>query len=335
MKKLLLLVIPALLFWGNTTTAQTALDFNGTSSYVDAGNSFSLTSYTKEVWVKWDGTSTFANNTISGSIDNQHAFWAPGHESNRVTAGHNGKWDIVEDPNPMTPDVWVHYAVTYDGETGEMVLYRDCQEVDRGGINPEQDYSGFVLTEVNLGAFIFGEERNLYGGKMDDVRIWNHVRTLEQICGNYEECLDGTEEGLAAFYDFEDGAGSSTLADLTGKGHDGTLIDFDIDNDWVEDGVNGCGEEEPEPECIEITSFYPNPTWNRVYMNLNGSYNSLQVRVYNRWGYYIRGKYVSGPTDKVYASLYGLHGGRYYYAMVIDCETWKYDYVRVYKRSWC
>ena len=332
MKKLLLLVIPAMMLWSNNTNAQTALEFDGTSSYVDAGKTFSLTSYTKEAMVKWDGVTTANNNLVSGSIDNQHAFWAPGQDDNRVTAGHNGQWNFVEDTETMPVDEWTHYAVTYDGTTGEMTLFRNGIEVDRS-LDPENDTSGFVLTEIYIGAFIFGDEINPFGGLIDDVRLWDYVRTPEQISDNYQSCLDGTESGLVAFYDFEDGSGSSTLADLTGNGNDGTLINFDVDNDWIDDGANDCGEVEPEPECIEITNFYPNPTWNRVYLNLNGNYNSLQVRVYNRYGYYVRGKHVSGPTDSVYATLSGLRRG-YYYVMVLDCETWKYDYVRVYKRGW-
>ncbi len=327
MKRLLLLVIPALLCWGNTSNAQTALNFDGENNYVNAGTSFNLTSYTKEVWVNWDGVSN-QNNLVSGTLDeNDHAFWA---RSGQLRAGHGEPFGTVIDPETLPVNEWVHAAVTYDGNTAEMVLYKNGVEVARG-----IDKTGFVVSHVLLGAFRKEPgspgDLNLLGGQLDDVRIWDHVRTPDEINDNYQACLDGTEEGLVAFYDFEDGAGSSVASDLTGNGHDGTLIDFDIDNDWVE-GIN-CGEDTSEPECIEITSFYPNPTWNRVYLNLNANYNSLQVRVYNSYGYYVRGKYVSGPTDKVYASLRGLSRG-YYYVLVLDCETWKYDYVRVYKRGY-
>ncbi|MBT8302889.1 MAG: LamG domain-containing protein [Bacteroidia bacterium] len=328
MKKLLLFVIPAFILFGIPSHSQTALNFDGAGNYVDSGSAFNLTSYTKEVWVKWNGLST-QNNFISGTLaDNPHAFWAA---NGRARAGHGSPFGTVIDEFVLPVDEWTHLAISYDGNTGEMVLYKNGAEIDRGFDEP-----GFKLTHVLLGAFRVEPgnpgDLNVFDGQLDDVRIWNHVRTSAEISNNYEACLDGTEAGLVAFYDFEDGPGSSIAADLTGNGYDGTLIDFDIDNDWVE-GVSDCGDDPVEPESIEITSFYPNPTWNRVYLNLNRDFERLQVRVYNRYGYFVRGKNVYGPTDHVFATLRGLRRG-YYYVMVIDRDTWEYDYVRVYKRGY-
>ncbi len=332
MKKLLLLVIPAMMLWNNNTNAQTALEFDRVDDYVDAGSNFNLSNYTLEAWVYWDGESLpNENNVIIGGGDNNpHFFWIV---NGFMYTGINNKEFVVVDEQPMPVGEWIHFAVTYEGATGNMRMYRNGVITPFGSTNSRGD-SGFVLTELNIGRNNNPVKQSLFGGMIDDVRVWDYVRSAEEIADNYESCLTGTESGLVAFYDMEDGSGSNVASDLTGNGNDGTLVNMDVDNSWV-DGYGSCGEEEPEPECIEITSFYPNPTWNKVYLNLNASYNSMQVRVYNQWGYYVRGKYVCGPLDKVNASLYGLSGGRYYYVMVIDCETWKYDYVRVYKRSWC
>ncbi len=322
MKKLLLFVIPAIMLWGNTLHAQSALEFDGVDDYVNAGNNFTLTSYTKEVWIKWDGI-TGQNNAISGDLSNPHAFWATG---NKMRAGHGSPYTTVADPEDLVVDEWTHFAVSYDGDTGEMVLYKNGEEIQRNDEEP-----GFVLSQVYFAAFPVDDNLNLLGGSMDDVRIWDDVRTADEIRDNYNACLNGTESGLAAFYDFEDGAGSDTAADLTGNGNDGALINMDVDDAWVE-GVN-CGDDPVEDDPIEITSFYPNPTWNRVNLHLNRDFDRIQVRVYNRYGRYVRGKNVSGPTDSVRAHLWGLRRG-YYYVMVIDRDTWEYDYVRVYKRGW-
>ncbi|NNK59640.1 MAG: LamG domain-containing protein [Flavobacteriaceae bacterium] len=332
MKKHLLLVIPTLIVFAYSSHAQTSLQFDGLDDYVNCGNNFSLTNYTKEVWVKWDGV-TGQNNIISGDLENQHALWAVG---GKMRSGHNGQFGLVGDGEFLVPDEWTHYAVTYNGtddspgvNLGEMKMYKNGQLIEQNLIG-----GGFVLEKIYLAAFpdSNGINLNLFGGSIDDVRIWDHVRTAAEIANNYQTCLTGTEDGLVAFYDFEDGAGSTVAADLTGNGNDGTLIDMDIDNAWVE-GVSDCGDDPVNPDSIEITSFYPNPTWNRVYLNLNRDFDRLQVRVYNRYGCYVRGKNVYGPTDYVFATLYGLRRG-YYYVMVIDRDTWEYDYVRVYKRGY-
>ncbi len=321
MKKLLLFVIPAFVFWSNTLHAQTALEFDGVDDYVNAGNNFALTSYTKEVWIKWDGI-TGQNNAVSGDLSNPHAFWAFG---NRMRAGHGSPFSTVIDPVELVVDEWIHFAVSYDGNTGEMVLYKNGEEIQRDDEEP-----GFVLSQVYFAAFPVEDDLNIFGGSMDDVRIWDNVRTADEVRDNYDACLNGSENGLVAFYDFEDGAGSDTAADLTGNGNDGTLIDMDVDDAWVE-GIN-CGEDPVELDPIEITRFYPNPTRNKVHLRLNASYDRLQVRVYNRYGFLVRRKNVHGPKDKVSARLKRLRRG-YYYVMVINRDTWDYDYVRVYKRG--
>jgi len=316
-----------MMLWSNNSISQTALEFDATDDCVETSNSLSLTSYTKEAWVKWDGVNGLVYGVLSGDASNPHLMWVIG---SKMRGGHVPDEVAVTDGDNLVINEWTHFSITYDGATGLMQMYKNGVFVQQRFIDPD-----FVLSVVNIGKTDIGTGKsNPFSGSIDDVRIWDSVRTPEEIANNYESCLDGTEAGLVAFYDFEDGAGSGTLSDLTGNGNDGTLVNMDTDNAWV-DGFGPCGEEPVEEECIEITSFYPNPTWNTVYLNLNASYNSMQVRIYNQWGYYCRGNYVCGPLDKVSANLYGLQGGRYYYVMVIDCETWKYDYVRVYKRSWC
>lgn len=330
MRKLLLLVIPAMMLWGTNSIAQTSLEFDGVDNYIDAGQSYSLTSYTKEVWIYWDGQTTFLNQIMSGQGNNLHMLYAPGNKNNIMRSGHNGLWNYVEDTIPMPINEWTHYAVTFDGTTGEMALFRNGVEVDRYN-DPENYDPNFALTNLSIGASTIFPNEGHFGGLIDEVRLWDHVRTPQQISDNYQACTDPTASGLVMYYDFEDGAGSSTAADMTGNGNDGTLVNFDIVNEWADEGI--VCDDVVDPDPIEITSFYPNPTWNRVYLNLNGTYNYLQVRVYNRYGYFVRGKNVNGPTDSVFATLYGLRRG-YYYVMVINRETWEYDYVRVYKRGW-
>ena len=63
---------------------------------------------------------------------------------------------------------------------------------------------------------IIGESGNLCGdGKLDDVRIWNTVRTGAQISANYRTQLTGSQPGLVANWKFDEGSGTTALDSTT------------------------------------------------------------------------------------------------------------------------
>jgi hypothetical protein len=69
-------------------------------------------------------------------------------------------------------------------------------------------------------------------GKIDELRIWNVVRTESQIRESMMCDLAGNETGLQAYYrmDYSDG---TTLYDITSNGRNGTLTNMDPASDWV------------------------------------------------------------------------------------------------------
>lgn len=223
MNKLLLFFIPAII-GSNFSIAQTALDFDGTNDYVTCGNILTP-SYTKEAWIYYTNTS-LNNNMISGGTTGQHAFWAPSSYSNKLSSGHNSVWDAVQDPVALVVGTWYHVAVSYNDVTGEMKLYKNGALVDSTtGVAPHT--AGNL---IQIGAY--DPAANLFQGKIDDVRLWDTVRTGAEILANMDSCLTGSETGLVALYNFEDGSGP-TLTDLTSNGFNGTLLNMDTIADWV------------------------------------------------------------------------------------------------------
>jgi hypothetical protein len=63
---------------------------------------------------------------------------------------------------------------------------------------------------------------DLFKGKLDDVRIWNVIRTPEQIQASYKGQLADLPAGLVANWTFDETSGT-TVHDVTGHGHDGTI----------------------------------------------------------------------------------------------------------------
>ena len=50
-----------------------------------------------------------------------------------------------------------------------------------------------------------------FGGKLDGVRIWNIVRTVDEIRANYRQELTVTQPGLAANWRFDEGSDLSAV----------------------------------------------------------------------------------------------------------------------------
>jgi len=79
-----------------------------------------------------------------------------------------------------------------------------------------------------LGAY--NRSTNHYGGKMDEVRIWNLNRSVGEIRENMHLTLTGSETGLITYWQFNEGSG--THLENYGGGEDGTLFNM-TDNSWV------------------------------------------------------------------------------------------------------
>ncbi len=113
--------------------------------------------------------------------------------------------------------IWYHIAVSFEfrgGSTNEVKLYINGQL--------EATNSACVsLTPPNDGATVgtwIGAENGIgapFGlpldGNMADVRLWNTVRTSDQIATNKNKPLNGNEPGLVNYFPFREGVGGNTM----------------------------------------------------------------------------------------------------------------------------
>lgn len=107
-----------------------------------------------------------------------------------------------------------HIALTYDSNSGELILYVNGKiqgestknlgsiSLGRGGVD------GF-----NIGRS-YADDRYL-AGDISEVRIWNVVRTQEEIANN-PYTVDPESEGLVTYWKFDDEE-SRTVTDYTGN----------------------------------------------------------------------------------------------------------------------
>ncbi|MCB2229094.1 hypothetical protein KQH82_00120 [bacterium] len=174
-----------------------ALQFDGTS-WLNAGANFPTTSsYTKTAWVYRtnDGGSN-SGNIISGVSPNtgSHAFWAPSSQGYRLSAGHNGAWYTVQDTNPLSPDTWYFVALTFDYDTGELVLYKNGVQVS-SAISPVVD-----VTDPSLMVGVYGTVYPWFG-TIDEPAVYNHALTPEQIASLYSDGMNTIKYTETSAYD--------------------------------------------------------------------------------------------------------------------------------------
>jgi uncharacterized protein YjdB len=223
-----LLALLAMILSFNVSFAQTnGLHFDGIDDYVNCGN-YTLGSYTKEAWIFFTNPGAYNNIASGATSGSQHAFWAPTTYGNRLSSGHNGTWNMVQDPTPLSPNTWYHVAVTYDAPTSTMKLYKNGTLVASSTSVPAISTPTGTL---HIGAFNTGGY--LMQGIMDEVRIWNYARSASEISANMS-CQLCSTSGLMGYYQFNQGTaggsngGITTLTDISGNGRNGNLIGFGL-----------------------------------------------------------------------------------------------------------
>ena len=107
-----------------------------------------------------------------------------------------------------------------------------------------------------------------FSGAIDEVRIWNVVRTAQQISSNKDAELTLPQQGLVAYYKFNQGTANgdntseTTLEDALDT-NDGTLNNFllsSTSSNWV-DFSSLYVQTKPKRRML---SYYSNPVGNRL-----------------------------------------------------------------------
>lgn len=86
------------------------------------------------------------------------------------------------------PEQWYHIALVKDGEN--YTLYVDAKEV----------ITVWTGTGMTPGEYIEFGQRNI---DIDELRVWDRVRTQEEIAADYLQPLTGDEPGLIGYWPFE------------------------------------------------------------------------------------------------------------------------------------
>jgi len=194
----------------------TALTFDGTDDYVDvpSGINIANSSFTIEAWAKRGSLGT--NDTIlsvgngSGANNGVHLEFS---SSNNFSFNFTN--NMFDTTATFTDTDWHHWAGVFEQGVGRKI-YKDGVLVEQ--VANLSNYTGSDILQIgNLpwdGAFKFG-------GQIDDVRVWDDVRTPAEIQANMDNTLTGTEPNLVGYWKFEDNTGTTAVD--SASSNNGTL----------------------------------------------------------------------------------------------------------------
>ncbi|MBV2196428.1 MAG: T9SS type A sorting domain-containing protein [Flavobacterium sp.] len=211
-------------------TPATHLNFDGVNDVVNLGTTTSSllnnsNFLTVEAWIKVPnvvGTKTIVGN---------HVGWGGTQFNLRVINNTlnaflgDGYYGVSSAAGTIVADTWTHVSMVYDDTT--LKIYINGVVVGSTSVP-----SGYSLANTSpqtfIGNSVFGGE--IFQGDIDEVRIWNIVKTVEQLNGSKNCELQDAEPGLLAYYKFNQGvsqANNSTINTLNATvGPNGTLTNF-------------------------------------------------------------------------------------------------------------
>ena len=228
-----------------TASAQTALKFDssaGPQQQVSVPAVVCPNEFTFEAWINYDGQTEEYITLLEFGNDTPYF----GLEGQKLTL-----YGAVIDDNNMVTNQWMHIATSYSKTTQIAKLYVNGVLV-KTATDKDIDIAG---TGFGIG---YNAGDTPFKGTIDEVRIWNVVRTDAEVASDMNACLAGNESGLYAYYTFNEGTGTA-VNDLTANNFDGTLLNMDSATDWVASSFCATLSLDENKLKDDVLVVYPNP----------------------------------------------------------------------------
>ena len=200
----------------NTHSIDLERDSNQYLSIADASQTgLDITGdFTFELWANFESNINGVFINKRGSAGNYSYNFYYTATNNIVLFLSNNGTSFVSKLWSFTPTLstWYHIAVTFDSSAGSAQLF--INGVTKGTVTglPNSIYNSNV-------AFVIGSNPTVgnyqFDGLIDDVRIWNDVRTSTEIANNMNKELTGTEANLQGYWKL-----NNSPNDLTSNGND-------------------------------------------------------------------------------------------------------------------
>ena len=140
----------------------------------------------------------------------------------RVNFKSSSDWSYTKE---LTDNVWYHLVLTYNGSTAKLYL--------NGVLESSKAITGFgksylVSNFLGIGASASGTQTpssNMFNGKMNDIRFYDHVLSIKEIKELYKSCI--------VHYNFNVDDGT-TVYDSSGHGNDAVIENESLEEAYLQ-----------------------------------------------------------------------------------------------------
>ncbi|MBN2892785.1 MAG: DUF2341 domain-containing protein, partial [Bacteroidales bacterium] len=238
-----------------------ALDFDGTDDYIEMSSSLiaptQTQSVTIEAWVYPKAYNCYVMSKYLNLNAAQSNYFVMINGGGNIYVTADGS-NTLTSTTSIPLNQWSHIAVVFqDGANNTKFYINGVLDATSGDLN----YNTINGSSTYRIGIINNSVGGWLNGQIDEVRIWDDVRTETEIQNNLYSYLVGNESGLVAYYRFDQGdiAADNTglvneLIDYSGNCNKGTLNNFTRNgatSNWVHPG----NPEAPIPSTSAATSI--------------------------------------------------------------------------------
>ena len=192
-----------------------ALTLNGTSQYLLAGTAsdHALTTGTIECWIKtgdagWDYRGIIVKQMAFGLFLKYNQLVAYDWKDAREISTGRG----------LNDNAWHHVAMSFQsGVTGGTVIYLDGVAVLKTTYTVKENSVALVAGSG------FDKGGQFFTGMIDEIRIWNSVRSAEEIANNKNSSVAANSPGLISCFKLDETSGGIALNTVS-SGANGTVF---------------------------------------------------------------------------------------------------------------
>lgn len=205
-----------------------------------------VTAITLEAWVKphtysiWHSVIAFMQD--NGSFERGFDLETRGGNKFAFAIKSTGASSLtyLETANSFDVEKWYHLAGVYDGDTMKFYI-NGVLEATSTAQSGDLDYADSWLS---LGSYKDDNEDFPIDAAIDEIRIWDHARSLDDIRNMMCQKLHGNEAGLVSYWKLDEGTGTMVM-DLAGN-----------NNGTFRSGLNPVSSWEVSGAALGDTSTY-------------------------------------------------------------------------------
>ncbi len=107
---------------------------------------------------------------------------------------------------------WYHLAFTLDITKGRLALFLDGELIGTATFSPSKPWARTDATKqkIQIGGSSWLTQDLSFYGNIDETRLWKRAKTDEEIKQDYKRILTGSEQGLIAYWRFDENYGNYT-----------------------------------------------------------------------------------------------------------------------------